>query len=184
MAADEFQVFDLSEDHFCSAGRLLGRYRFTHRLRTLDALQLAIAVDLKHQGQLDQFVVSDKALGEVATGPSSGIGCSLCGSQRLQNEIQRLKEILAEHAIFMPVAKQEQPERQRWLPVPSEVFQLGTLTDNRAKIARLDHYFVGAKMSTRNAGARRMGLGAIAQRAHQRMMGTSHSTTESSYYRK
>jgi hypothetical protein len=43
MAADEFQVFDLSADHLGGAERLLGRYRFTHRLRTLDALQLAVA---------------------------------------------------------------------------------------------------------------------------------------------
>jgi predicted nucleic acid-binding protein len=67
MAADEFQVFDLSEDHLGSAERLPGRYSFTHRLRTLDALQLAVAVDLRQQGYLDHFVVSDKALAEVAT---------------------------------------------------------------------------------------------------------------------
>ena len=67
MAADEFQVFDLSGDHFGGAERLLGRYSFTHRLRTLDALQLAVALDLHEQGYLDHFVVSDKALAEVAT---------------------------------------------------------------------------------------------------------------------
>jgi predicted nucleic acid-binding protein len=66
MAADEFQVFDLSGDHLDGAERLLGSYSFTHRLRTLDALQLAVALDLHEQGYLDQFVVSDKALAEVA----------------------------------------------------------------------------------------------------------------------
>jgi predicted nucleic acid-binding protein len=66
MAADEFQVFDLSGDHLGNAERLLGRYSFTHRLRTLDALQLSIALDLREQGYLDHFVVSDKALAEVA----------------------------------------------------------------------------------------------------------------------
>jgi predicted nucleic acid-binding protein len=67
MAADEFQVYDLSTDHFGTAERLLGRHGFTHRLRTLDALQLAVALDLNEQGYLDHFVASDKALAEVAT---------------------------------------------------------------------------------------------------------------------
>jgi len=66
MAADEFQVFGLSTYHFDTAERLLGRHSFTHRLRTLDALQLAVALDLNEQGYLDHFVVSDKALTEVA----------------------------------------------------------------------------------------------------------------------
>ena len=62
MAADEFQVFSLSTDHFGAAERLLGRHSFTHRLRTLDALQLAVALDLSEQGYMDHFVASDKAL--------------------------------------------------------------------------------------------------------------------------
>jgi predicted nucleic acid-binding protein len=66
MAADEFQVFGLSTDHFGAAERLLGRHGFAHRLRTLDALQLAVALDLNEQGYLDNFVVSDRALAEVA----------------------------------------------------------------------------------------------------------------------
>jgi predicted nucleic acid-binding protein len=36
------------------------------RLRTLDALQLAVALDLSEQGFLDHFVAADKALAEVA----------------------------------------------------------------------------------------------------------------------
>jgi predicted nucleic acid-binding protein len=67
MAADEFQVFGLSAYHFDTAEGLLGRHSFTHPLRTLDALQLAVALDLNEQGYLDHFVVSDKALAEVAT---------------------------------------------------------------------------------------------------------------------
>jgi len=35
-------------------------------LRTLDTLQLAVTVELRKQGMLDQFVVADKALAEVA----------------------------------------------------------------------------------------------------------------------
>ncbi len=67
MAADDFEVFNLSAEHFNHAERLLGRYGFTHRLRTLDALQLAVALDLREQDYLDHFVVSDKALAAVAS---------------------------------------------------------------------------------------------------------------------
>lgn len=66
MAADEFEVFDLSDEHFSWAERLIGCHGFTHRLRTLKALQLAVALDLGEQGYLDHFVVSDKALAAVA----------------------------------------------------------------------------------------------------------------------
>ena len=65
-AAEEFHVFGITTDHFHSAGRLVGRYSFTHRLRTLDALQLAVALDLRERGYLDYFVVADKVLAEVA----------------------------------------------------------------------------------------------------------------------
>ena len=43
------------------------QHAFYHRLRTLDALQLAVAGDLKSQELLDQFVVADQALAIVAT---------------------------------------------------------------------------------------------------------------------
>jgi hypothetical protein len=66
MAADEFEVFRLSSDHFDLAERMIGRHGFSSRLRTLDALQLAVALDLREQGLLDHFVVADRALGEVA----------------------------------------------------------------------------------------------------------------------
>ncbi len=54
-------------DHFGTAARLIGQHSFTSRLRTLDALQLAGALDLGTQRLLDYFVVTDKFLGEVAT---------------------------------------------------------------------------------------------------------------------
>jgi hypothetical protein len=66
MAAGDFEVFTLSSDHFDAAGRMIGRHGFSSRLRTLDALQLAVALDLREQGLVDRFVVADRALGEVA----------------------------------------------------------------------------------------------------------------------
>ena len=62
MAAGEIEVLIVEGSHF-NADRLIGRHGFAHRLRTLDALQLAP----KSQELLDQFVVSDKALGQVAS---------------------------------------------------------------------------------------------------------------------
>ena len=60
------EVFQMTSEHFTSAERLVGRYSFVHRVRTLDALQLAVALDLRESGQLDHFVAADKALLEVA----------------------------------------------------------------------------------------------------------------------
>ena len=44
---------------------LIGRYGFRYRLRTLDALQLAVALDLRTQELLDVFVVADQTLGDI-----------------------------------------------------------------------------------------------------------------------
>jgi predicted nucleic acid-binding protein len=40
---------------------------FRIRLRTLDALQLAVALALSHQGTLDHFVCADQRLCDTAT---------------------------------------------------------------------------------------------------------------------
>jgi predicted nucleic acid-binding protein len=66
IAAGEMEVCSMTADIFATAGQLIGRHSFSHRLRTLDALQLAMAIDLSSQGLLDRFVVADKALGQVA----------------------------------------------------------------------------------------------------------------------
>lgn len=67
IAAGDLNVIALTRDHFDGAARLVGRHSFTHRLRTLDALQLATATDLHKQGIIDRFVVADQALVDVAT---------------------------------------------------------------------------------------------------------------------
>jgi uncharacterized protein len=67
VAAGDIEVVRVTTNHFASAERLIGRHSFAKRLRTLDALQLAVALDLLGLGLLDYFVVADKALGEVAT---------------------------------------------------------------------------------------------------------------------
>lgn len=66
IASGAIEVCSLTSYHFEEAERLIGRHSFVRRLRTLDALQLAVAVDLSAQGLVDFFVVADRALAEVA----------------------------------------------------------------------------------------------------------------------
>ena len=67
IAADEIEVCGVKPEHFAAAERLIRKHGFSHRLRTLDAIQLAVALDLTDRGLADFFVFSDKALAEVAT---------------------------------------------------------------------------------------------------------------------
>ncbi|HET6881469.1 MAG TPA: type II toxin-antitoxin system VapC family toxin [Pirellulales bacterium] len=53
--------------HFKEADRLIAQHGLTRRIRTLDALQLAVALELQHRGLIDQLVSSDKHLLSVAT---------------------------------------------------------------------------------------------------------------------
>lgn len=66
VAAGTVYVIPLEPTHFTSAGLLVAKYGFGRRMRTLDAIQLAVALDLHSQGLLDVFVVADKILAEVA----------------------------------------------------------------------------------------------------------------------
>ena len=67
IAAGTIVVYGLRADHLATAERLIGRYSFSRPLRTLDSLQLAIALDLSEYHLLDSFVVADKRLSEVAS---------------------------------------------------------------------------------------------------------------------
>jgi predicted nucleic acid-binding protein len=67
VAAGEIEVYRLSDQHLEAAEFLIGRHSFARRLRTLDALQLAIALELSHQNLLDHFVAADQALAEIAS---------------------------------------------------------------------------------------------------------------------
>lgn len=66
IASGEIEVRGMTASHFAGAEQLIARHGYTHRLRTLDALQLAVAINLLSQGLLDKFVVADKVLVEVA----------------------------------------------------------------------------------------------------------------------
>ena len=67
IAEGTIHVCAVTPDHFAAAERLIGIYSFSTRLRTLDAIQLAVALDLSNEDLADYFVVADKALGDVAS---------------------------------------------------------------------------------------------------------------------
>ena len=56
----------VSDFHYPAAERLILRYGDRQGLRTLDALQFAVALDVQHRVGLEEFVAADKALCEVA----------------------------------------------------------------------------------------------------------------------
>jgi predicted nucleic acid-binding protein len=53
--------------HFKATEQLLRGHGLTVRLRTLDAVQLAVALDLRQRGVVSHFVCSDRDLLSVAT---------------------------------------------------------------------------------------------------------------------
>ena len=59
-------AINLSENHINLARALVLKYGYTRRMRTLDALQLATALDLHKRELLDVFVVADRLLAEAA----------------------------------------------------------------------------------------------------------------------
>ena len=66
IAAGKLEVFSITESDFAMAEVLVGRYAFDLRLRALDALQLAVALELRNQKLVDHFVAADRILCEVA----------------------------------------------------------------------------------------------------------------------
>jgi predicted nucleic acid-binding protein len=59
-------VVRLLVSHYRGAERLIDRHAKSRRLRTLDALQLSVAIHLYQQGRVDAFVCADQPLCEVA----------------------------------------------------------------------------------------------------------------------
>lgn len=66
LAGGRVTAFAVSESQLDKARGLVSSYGYQRRLRTLDALQLAAAVDLQGRGVIDVFVVADRLLGEIA----------------------------------------------------------------------------------------------------------------------
>jgi predicted nucleic acid-binding protein len=66
IASGKLEVFSIGEPEFAKAELLVERYAFTMRLRALDALQLAVALELRNQKLTDHFVAADMILCDVA----------------------------------------------------------------------------------------------------------------------
>lgn len=66
IATGKLEVFSVAESEFAVAESLVERYAFDLRLRALDALQLAVALELRNQKLVDHFVAADRVLCEVA----------------------------------------------------------------------------------------------------------------------
>lgn len=67
VARRQFQVIRMTGWHYQEAERLIRHHALTRSLRTLDALQLAVALDLQRHGMLDYFVCADKNLCFIAS---------------------------------------------------------------------------------------------------------------------
>ncbi len=61
-----FLAVKLDGSDLDDARALVEKYGYNRRMRTLDALQLAVALDLRRRNLLDIFVVADKLLAEIA----------------------------------------------------------------------------------------------------------------------
>jgi predicted nucleic acid-binding protein len=66
IAAGLWQIVALLDTHFHRAQQLLAHHGLSHSLRTLDALQLAVALDLHGSAPLAAFVCADANLCLVA----------------------------------------------------------------------------------------------------------------------
>jgi predicted nucleic acid-binding protein len=66
LASGRFKVISVSRWYFRGAERLIRLHAVNRALRTLDALQLAVALELHRRGIVSAVVASDRNLGEVA----------------------------------------------------------------------------------------------------------------------
>ncbi len=67
IASGLWQIIQVTQADFQQAQQLLVRYGTTRSLRTLDALQLAVALGLHTSTPLDDFVCADANLCSIAT---------------------------------------------------------------------------------------------------------------------
>src|SRR5947207_2984112 len=59
-------VVTVTDQHFSEAERLLIQYGYSKSLRTLDALQLSVALDIHRRVSLNSMIAADSTLSEVA----------------------------------------------------------------------------------------------------------------------
>jgi len=64
--AESLKSFSVGESEYEMAETLIERRAFDNHLRTLDALQLAVALELRDQNLIDHFVAADRVLCGIA----------------------------------------------------------------------------------------------------------------------
>lgn len=67
MADEDFFVIAMASEHYGAAVQFLRRFAVSHGLRTLDALQLAVAAEMYESGAIDEFVTADAVLCRAGT---------------------------------------------------------------------------------------------------------------------
>jgi len=68
---------------------------------------------------------------------------AIAQGQRLRDEVQQLKAILAQHSVPLPEPNTCESATTRYLPAPSELAQIGTIAHNAQKIALFRSLFRG-----------------------------------------
>ena len=66
IASGLVEIVSLEDVHLDNARTLVRKYGYLRRMKTLDAIQLALALDMHRTGELDVFVAADKLLAELA----------------------------------------------------------------------------------------------------------------------
>jgi hypothetical protein len=92
---------------------------------------------------------------------------ALAEGRRLQEEVCRLKAILAQHSIPLPDPTPTQSATERCLPAPAEIAQVGTLSDNEAKVALFRYLFRGREDVYAERWRTKDELGPIGQRVRR-----------------
>ena len=68
---------------------------------------------------------------------------ALAEGKRLREETRQLKALLTQHSIPLPEVRALQSPTERCLPAPSDISQVGTLSDNQAKVTLFRSLFRG-----------------------------------------
>ena len=154
LAAGLFVAVKLDDSPVDDARALIGKYGCARRMRTLDALLLAVVLDLRRRNLFDIFVVAVKLLAEIADLEAFVVenpkDCALIGNsmddrlsstqlqaecQRLETEIKRLEELLEKQNIAFGIA---QPARtSRALPTARGDFRVVQGPESKERKIRL-----------------------------------------------
>jgi len=67
LVSGRVKPYSVTDRHFADAERIVRQFSYDHRLRSLDAIQLSVALDLRSQGPADSIVTADRTVQDVAS---------------------------------------------------------------------------------------------------------------------